>query len=52
MSIIEQATRRLEDLASAGVVVPWAAAGLAQSAVQPLLFHRGRYAELLSPETV
>ena len=34
MSIIEQATRRLEDLASAGVVVPWAAAGLAQSAVQ------------------
>lgn len=25
---------------------------LAQSAVQPLLFHRGRYAELLSPETV
>ncbi|MEO6031854.1 MAG: XrtA-associated tyrosine autokinase [Burkholderiaceae bacterium] len=34
MSIIEQATKRLEDLASAGVVVPWAAAGLAHSAVQ------------------
>ncbi|MNR44359.1 FMN reductase (NADH) NtaB [compost metagenome] len=25
---------------------------VAQRAMQPLLFHRGRYAELLSPETV
>ena len=34
MSIIEQATRRLEQLNGAGVSVPWAAAGLAESDVQ------------------
>ena len=34
MSIIEQATKRLEELSRAGVSVPWAAAGLAQSEVQ------------------
>ena len=34
MSIIEQATKRLEELTRAGVSVPWAAAGLAQSEVQ------------------
>jgi len=28
MSIIEQATKRLEELSRAGVPVPWAAAGL------------------------
>jgi protein-tyrosine kinase len=31
MSIIEQATKRLEELRRAGVAVPWAAAGLAES---------------------
>lgn len=31
MSIIEQATKRLEELRRAGVDVPWAAAGLAES---------------------
>ncbi|MGH6612399.1 MAG: chromosome partitioning ATPase, partial [Burkholderiaceae bacterium] len=31
MSVIEQATRRLEELSRAGVAVPWAAAGLTQS---------------------
>jgi protein-tyrosine kinase len=30
MSIIEQATKRLEELSRAGVAVPWGAAGLAQ----------------------
>lgn len=34
MSVIEQATKRLEELSRAGVAVPWAAAGLAQSDVQ------------------
>lgn len=34
MSIIEQATKRLEELNRAGVVVPWAAAGLAHSELQ------------------
>jgi receptor protein-tyrosine kinase len=34
MSIVEQATKRLEELSRAGVAVPWAAAGLAQSEVR------------------
>lgn len=34
MSIIEQATKRLEALARAGVTVPWAAAGLTPGEVQ------------------
>jgi protein-tyrosine kinase len=34
MSIIEQAAKRLEELSRAGVAVPWAAAGLAQSDVR------------------
>lgn len=34
MSIIEQATKRLEELKRAGVSVPWAAAGMAESDVQ------------------
>lgn len=34
MSIIEQATKRLEELKRAGVSVPWTAAGMAQSDVQ------------------
>jgi protein-tyrosine kinase len=34
MSIIELATKRLEEMTRAGVVVPWDAAGLAQSEVQ------------------
>lgn len=34
MSIIEQATKRLEELERAGVSVPWAAAGMAQRDVQ------------------
>jgi protein-tyrosine kinase len=34
MSIIEEATRRLEQLARAGVAVPWAAAGIEHGEVQ------------------
>lgn len=34
MSIVEQATKRLEQLARAGVSVPWAAGGLAPGGVQ------------------
>jgi len=34
MSIIEQATKRLEQLTRAGVSVPWAAAGMSQSEAQ------------------
>ncbi len=36
MSIIEQATKRLEELGRAGVAVPWGAAGLAQPAPDPV----------------
>ena len=35
MSIIEQATKRLEELARAGVDVPWAVAGMPERAVAP-----------------
>ena len=34
MSIVEQAAKRLEELARAGVEVPWAAAGMAHSELQ------------------
>ena len=34
MSIVEEATRRLEQLARAGVTVPWSAAGLENGDVQ------------------
>ena len=34
MSIIEQATKRLEELTRSGVVVPWVAAGLSKSELQ------------------
>lgn len=34
MSIVERATKRLEELNRAGVAVPWAAAGLADSALR------------------
>jgi len=35
MSIVEEATRRLEQLARAGVTVPWSAAGFENGDVQP-----------------
>jgi receptor protein-tyrosine kinase len=34
MNIVEQATKRLEELARAGVEVPWAAAGIANGEIQ------------------
>lgn len=48
MSIIEQATKRLEALNRAGVSVPWAAAGLAESEVQARVESRQRDAGAVS----
>lgn len=47
MSIIEQATKRLEELTRAGVAVPWSAAGLAHSELQAHVELNGRRQPLM-----
>lgn len=52
MSIIEQATQRLEELKRAGVSVPWAAAGIAKSELQARVDASQRYPSVESTPAV